>query len=361
MFFVVVCDIHRRSFLPFSHLIIHPIQEMIWILTTIPSLIRRLQWWIAVLLLFEGRQRVAPFYHPSIHQISTLEKAKLCHRPTLSSLVSTSFRQIVCGGGLPRDLRHGKQQVAPFYHLYQLSHSKDFWLPWLTFPRLSHAENDRVEAAVARRLIIGLDFAVTLSSPESYCVFCCHPFRTNCGTKMADVEQTQKMIPFVTCAISFGGCQQVGFWCRCTKFGSLGPNKLDRITNQVQLCGFWDHVSLWDLLPLMIILITASLFPNTHDKASWCEDWTFEGTRSTLFKTLIIPRDCWLGAWLVLLLTTGFTVLHGSDSCFQGLKQSDHTNRVRESRPISIQRPKRDFRILLNCVKLKLVSYTSNL
>ena len=129
MFFVVVCDIHRRSFLPFSHLIIHPIQEMIWILTTIPSLIRRLQWWIAVLLLFEGRQRVAPFYHPSIHQISTLEKAKLCHRPTLSSLVSTSFRQIVCGGGLPRDLRHGKQQVAPFYHLYQLSHSKDFWLP----------------------------------------------------------------------------------------------------------------------------------------------------------------------------------------------------------------------------------------
>ena len=32
-----------------------------------------------------------------------------------------------------------------------------------------------------------------------------------------------------------------------------------------------------------------------------------------------------------------------------------------EARPISIQRPKRWFRILLNCVKLKFVSYTSNL
>ena len=39
----------------------------------------------------------------------------------------------------------------------------------------------------------------------------------------------------------------------------------------------WKHVSLWDFLPLMIILITASLSSNTYNKASRCEDWTFEG------------------------------------------------------------------------------------
>ena len=52
---------------------------------------------------------------------------------------------------------------------------------------------------------------------------------------------------------------------------------------------------------------------------------------------------------------------HGSELCFQGLKQSDPINRERQSRPISIQRPKRRFRIPLNCAKLKFVSYTSNL
>ena len=34
-------------------------------------------------------------------------------------------------------------------------------------------------------------------------------------------------------------------------------------------------------------------------------------------------------------------IYHGSESCFQGLKQLDPLNRERESRLISIQRPKR--------------------
>ena len=32
----------------------------------------------------------------------------------------------------------------------------------------------------------------------------CHPFRTYCRTEMANVEQTQKIIPFVTCEIALG-------------------------------------------------------------------------------------------------------------------------------------------------------------
>ena len=114
------------------------------------------------------------------------------------------------------------------------------------------------------------------------------------------------------------------------------------------------------LLPLIIILITASLSSNTYNKASWCENWTFEGTRLTWSKTLITLRDCWR-TWFVSRQTTGLPFYHGSELYFQGLKQSYPTNRERESRPISIQRPKRWFLILLNCAKLKFVSCTSNL
>ena len=53
------------------------------------------------------------------------------------------------------------------------------------------------------------------------------------------------------------------------------------------------------LLPLMIILISASLSSNTYNKASWCEDWTFEGTQSILFSALIFPWDLWLLSMII--------------------------------------------------------------
>ena len=160
MFFFVFCNVHRRSFLSFPHLIIHSLHpRMIWILRTIPFLFRRLQWWIAVaLLLYESRttgvtvlplvssglrmretwlelmcpcprgdRRVSPFYHPSIHQLSTLEKTKLYHRPTLSSVLSTELPTklfvevhwlvtcVTADNGLHRSI-----------HISQLSHSKDY-------------------------------------------------------------------------------------------------------------------------------------------------------------------------------------------------------------------------------------------
>ena len=62
------------------------------------------------------------------------------------------------------------------------------------------------------------------------------------------------------------------------------------------------------LLPFMIILITASLSSNTYNKASWSEDWTFEGVKSTLSKSLISLRDC-LRPWFVWGQTTGLPVL----------------------------------------------------
>ena len=47
------------------------------------------------------------------------------------------------------------------------------------------------------------------------------------------------------------------------------------------------------LLPLIIILITASLSSNTNNKASWRADWTFEGTESMSFITSILLWDLW--------------------------------------------------------------------
>ena len=72
-----------------------------------------------------------------------------------------------------------------------------------------------------------------------------HHFRTLFRTEMANVEQTQKMIPFITCEnFSWLACLRVGFWCQCIWFGFWGPNWFYRTTNQEQLCGFWKHVSL---------------------------------------------------------------------------------------------------------------------
>ena len=62
----------------------------------------------------------------------------------------------------------------------------------------------RATAPLAIRFIIGRDFAVTRSSPEScrdrFAIVSEHTVRT----EMADIEQAQQMIPLITCEISFG-------------------------------------------------------------------------------------------------------------------------------------------------------------
>ena len=64
---------------------------------------------------------------------------------------------------------------------------------------------------------------------------------------MDDVEQMKKIVPFVTCDITFGqnACELM--------FGISVPDLNFRIKinpvkqpTQMQLCGFLIHVSLWD-------------------------------------------------------------------------------------------------------------------
>ena len=85
---------------------------------------------------------------------------------------------------------------------------------------------------------------------------------------MADVEQTQKMIPSITCEISL--CQYV---CELV----LGVNVFDLdLGSKLILSNNQSRATLWvletclivGLLPFMIILITASLSSNTYNEAS---------------------------------------------------------------------------------------------
>ena len=73
-------------------------------------------------------------------------------------------------GALTRDLRHGRQRVAPFYHISQLSHSRDSDFQSLSSPGFLTPKMTGLTESLATRLIIGLDFAVTLSSLDSFCV-----------------------------------------------------------------------------------------------------------------------------------------------------------------------------------------------
>ena len=110
------------------------------------------------------------------------------------------------------------------------------------------------------------------------------------------------------------------------------------------------------LLPLFIILITASLSSKTYNKASWRADWTFEGTQSIFFSTLIFLQ---ILDFFQYQQVAPFWLK--TESRFQKHKESGPTTPEQATRPISIQRPMKWFRILLNCVKLKFVSFTSYL
>ena len=104
---------------------------------------------------------------------------------------------------------------------------------------------------------------------------------------MADIEQGQQMIPFITCEIPH--CKDV---CKLVLgvdvFDLTLRVKIDSIEQPIKSnpvgSGNKSHVLetclIVGLLPFIIILITASLSSNTYNKASRLADWTFEGTES---------------------------------------------------------------------------------
>ena len=208
------------------------------------------------------------------------------------------------------------------------------------------------------KFILGFDFAVTPSSPESFSWSFRHHFRTLCRTEVAHVKRRQKMIPFITSPWS--ACLRVGFWCKMYLIWILGSKLILSINQSRATLWVLETCLIVGLLPFMIILITASLSSNTHNKASWCkivrlreQDQHYPNHWS--FFEIACARESCEDKQRV------SPFYHGSEFCFQRLKQSDPINQQREFRLISILHPKRWFLILSNCVKLKFASHTSNL
>ena len=148
------------------------------------------------------------------------------------------------------------------------------WLPELLFTGLTEVEDDTCDGALAIRFIIGRDFAVTRSSPES------------CWDRFAIVSEHTVELKwlvlnnfnkwFHSSRVKFPLVRMSAWFLVSMYLIWIFGSKLIRSNNQ-------SSATLWvletclvvGLLPFMIILITASLSSNTYNKASWCEDWTF--------------------------------------------------------------------------------------
>ena len=186
------------------------------------------------------------------------------------------------------------------------------WLSCLVFTRLSDAVEDSADGAVsllrAIKFIIGLDFAVTLSSPDSFCVLFDITSEHTVELKWLMFNNTKDDSIRHVWNFPWLACLRVGFWCQYSWFGSWGPNWFDRTTNQEQFCGFWKHVSLLDFFPLWSSWSLLRCLQRCTTKLLDANIERLRGTRSTLSKSLITLPDCWR-PWFVWGQTTGLTVL----------------------------------------------------
>ena len=106
---------------------------------------------------------------------------------------------------------------------------------------------------------------------------------------MADVEQRQKMIPFVTCEISL--CLRVGFLFNL----DLGV----RVDSIKQTTNLWvlETCLMVGLLSFMIILITASLFFFGWQGAARSKHSTSKTKKQSIMETNTVAPKCGTSKW----------------------------------------------------------------
>ena len=163
------------------------------------------------------------------------------------------------------------------------------------------------------------------------------------------------MLPFTTCEVSLGQYVfELVSGVNVFYLDFLGPNWFDRITNQAQLCGSWKRVSLWDFF----------LFWSSWSLLRCLQTHTTKLPDGKIWR-LREHNQHYPSHWSLYEIATPVIRVspfyHGSELCFQELKQSDPIDQEREYHLTSILHPKKWFLILLNCAKLKFVSCTSNL
>ena len=202
------------------------------------------------------------------------------------------------------------------------------WLSCLVFPRLCDAVESSTFGSLAlhreTKFIIGFDFAVTLSSTCIFLRSLRHHFRTIGRTEMANVEQTEKMIPFITCKISL--CQYVCELVLGVNVFDLdlwGPNWFYQTTNQEQLCGFWKHVSLSGFFPLWSSWSLLRCLQTHTTKLPDDKNWRLREQNQhcpnhwSLLEIVFVFELCEVLNEPLFGSDTSLPVLYYSDSCFQ--------------------------------------------
>ena len=364
-----------------------PCARMIWIPTTNLILLRRLQWRNVETLLVEGKQQVPPVlswisWEKRVWDVCAPPwgQQQVSHRYIIHQFIRfplirrPSFINIPCSFSTSRWRSWlGSRQTTGFTVLSYISACalRGFWLSYLVFPGLSDAVDDRADGGLsmlrAIKLIIGLVFAVTLSSPDSFCDLLDTTSGHSVELKWLMLKNTKHGSIHHVWAFPWLTCLRVGFWCQCIWFGFWGPNWFDRTTNQEQLCGFWKHVSLsgffpwwssWSLLRCLQThttkLLDAKIGLLREQGQHYPKHWSLSLIAS-VFEMCEVVNE------LHVCSLTSRPVHCDSNSCSQELQRSDPINQERDNRLTSILHPKRWFPILLNCAKLKFVSYTSNL
>ena len=146
--------------------------------------------------------------------------------------------------------------------------------------------------------IIGFDFAVTLTSPASFCVLFDITSEQLVELKWLMLNKHRRW--FHSSRVKFPSVSVSASWFLVSTYllWILGSKLI--LSNDQSTATLWvlETCPIVGLLPSKIILITASLSSNTYNKASWCEKLTFEGRKSTLSKSLVPPSDCFR-FWIV--------------------------------------------------------------
>ena len=199
------------------------------------------------------------------------------------------------------------QRGDPFYRTSQFVDSEEFdFLVWFS-PAVEDSAAGALSLNRATKFIIGLDFAVTLPSPDSFCVL--HDITSEHSAELKWLMSDKHKRWFHSTRVKFPLVSMSARWCLVSMYliWILGSKLI--LSNNQSRATLWvpETCLIVGLLPFIIILITASLSSNTT-KLPDAKILTFEEIESTLSKSLITLRDC-LRLWFVWGPTTGLPVL----------------------------------------------------
>ena len=205
--------------------------------------------------------------------VFTLEKANHVHHPTLSRLLGENFHKllmiIVVGSFLSVDTDIGSPPIPP---LSQQLYSRDlisitfsspgYWSRgWYVRRRPCNKASSLVP--ILLWLVLHLN-RVEIVSPLYQ--------STLVELKWLILNKHNKWFPLITCGnFLWLGCQQVDFWCRSTDW--IFWVQVDSIEQPIKRNSWvWKRVSLWGLLPLMIIWSLLRC-PQTHTTKLLVDVW----------------------------------------------------------------------------------------